>query len=318
MANQIPGCFCDGKLANSGTPNKQEIFGILTGKYVTPLVADDGTRNSLDLSASDLGQELLDKINHPDPSKRWYPYHKLKNVTEEQADANFDEADDGSKEFLSKGIKSKTMEMWSKGNQYFAKVPGNCTEFGEYDIDDCASIRGEKESLTDTKLYPREVNHRSVDNKFMNKTNDATQKIIITYDYDKQSSDENQYMVPASAFAPYNPLRLSGMLDVDLTLEALTNTTIQVDATLHYGTADKLIKVKGLVTADFEVINTDTGDTLTVTVAESTTVAGRYVITIDAGDAPTAGDVLTVKVFKAATGNNLKGKESKATEVIAV
>lgn len=318
MANQIPGCFCDGKLPNSGLPNKQEIFGILTGKYVTPLVANDGTRNSLNLAASDLGQELLDKINHPDPSKRWYPYYKLKNVGEDQADANFDEADDGSKEFLSKGIKSKTMEMWSRGNQYFAKVPGNCVEFGEYDIDDCANVRGEKESLDSTELFPREVNHRSIDNKFMNKTNDMTQKIIITYDYDKQSSDENQYMVPASAFAPHNPLKLSGMLDTYLTLQALTNTTIQVDATLGFGTAIDLIKVQGLVTADFEVINLTTSSTLTVTVTESTTVAGQYVIEIDAGDAPTASDVLTVKVFKAATGNNIKGKESAATQVIAV
>lgn len=315
----LPGCFCNGELQNSGLPASQKLFDIKEGMFIVPLLADDGTRNSFNLAAADLDQELLDKVNHSDPSKRWYPYHQLKNVTEEQADATFAEADNGERDKLRNGIKTITEEMWATGHQFFGKVPENCVPFGIVCIDVCGNLLGEKESKTSTLLYPRTVNHRSVDKVFMNKTNNDAQKITLSYDYGYLTSDANQYVVPKSAFSTVDPRQLSGMLDVNLTLEATANDTIVIDAALDFGDAITLTPVEGLVTADFTMINVDDGNaTLTITVVESTTTPGRYTATIDAGDVPTAGDELTVSVFKAATANLEKGKEGDAVSVTAV
>ena len=315
----LPGCFCNGEMQNIGQSNAEKLFDIKEGMFIVPLLDSDGNRNSFNLAASDLDQELLDKVNDPDPSKRWYPYHQLKNVTEEQADATFAEADNGEKDKLRNGIKSITEEMWSTGHQFFGKVVENCVPFGVVCIDVCGNMLGEKESKTSTLLYPRTVNHRSVDKMFMNKTNNDAQKITLTYDYGYLTSDANQYVVPKSAFTTVDPRQLSGMLDVNLTLTAIANDEIQIDATLDYGDAIDLTPVQGLVTGDFTMKNLDDGGaTVTIVIAESTSVPGRYTATIDSGDLPTAGDELTVEVFKAAASNLEKGKEGDPVIVEAI
>lgn len=85
---QVAGCSCRGRLGNSGIPSVKP-FGITSGFIFVPILADDGTRNGLDLSSTTLEADILALINNPDPSKRGYLYQDLRNVTHTEADATY-------------------------------------------------------------------------------------------------------------------------------------------------------------------------------------------------------------------------------------
>jgi hypothetical protein len=314
MSN-IPGCVCSGKIQNSGDPGGA-LFSVVVSTYVVPLLADDGIKNYLDLTAANLGTELLSKVNHTDPSKRFYPYHQLKNVTKEQPEGTFETSDNDERFKLRSGIKTVAYEMWAKTNQYFGKVSDVCPPFGIIEVDECGNIRG---TLSGTELHPRKVNQYSYDSRFMDKTNAAASKIMVSFDFDRLTADADQWMVPASAFGVLSPLFINGMVDVNLTITPLTATTLTVVAELPFGTALERLKFRGGLLANFTLFNVTDASTIALdTVVENVSVPGEYLVTIDAADTPTTADVVSVTVFKAATTTDQFGYESQATNYVSL
>lgn len=307
----IAGCNCNGQIGNTGFPNVKP-FGVTSGIFLMPILASDGTRNGFDLTSATLAQDLLDAINNPDPSKRLYPFNNLRNVTHNEADPNYETADNGERFKTRDGIKTVSFECWGVNEQYYAKVSDNCVSFGIFLVDVCGNLKGQKEGKG---LYPRPVNKYSYDAKFIDATADAGTKVMIQMDYSLVTSDGDQWMIPADLFAPYSALELNGMIDVNLDITVETDTELIVKASFNYGNAVEQLPWTGAVVGDFTAKNVSTTSNITIaSVVENPTTPGTYTVTIPA---QANGDACTLKAFHAATGNMLFGFESAVTPFVA-
>ena len=304
MSN-IVGCGCSGDTHNTGSLS-QKLFNIKSSIFIVPLIAADGTRNSLNLAAADLGAELLGKVNHADPTKRFYPIHDIVNFEPAQEDAAFATTAGGENFKLRDGIKSETWELWTKSEQYYAKLKGFCYNWGMIEVDNCGNIRGYKETSTATLLYPRKVNVQSWDAKYMDANDSNVQRIMASVQFKRGDNHGKLWLVPSSYFGENNPLKLFGLVDVVVEATPLTDTTIQLNVYGTYGNAVALIPVSGLVVGNVATLNTTENTTVTnSTLVADAVIAGQYVLTIAA--AQTTGDLLKISIFQAATGAELQG-----------
>jgi len=235
----------------------------------------------------------------------------LRNVTHNEADPNYETADNGERFKTRDGIKTVTFECWGVTEQFYAKVSDNCVQFGVFLVDVCGNLKGQKE---DTHLYPRPVNKYSYDAKFIDATADAGTKVMIQMDYSLVTSDGDQWMIPSDMFAPYSALELNGMIDVNLNIIVIDDTLLQVKATFNYGNAVVQLPWTGAVLSDFSAKNLGTGLNISIaSVTESTSTPGTYEITIPAQTESSC----TLKAFHAATGNLVFGFESAVTPFTA-
>lgn len=309
---EIAGCACTGAgIGNSGYPSGVKPFGVTAGIYKVPILAGDGSRNGLSLSSTTLGADILAMINNPDPTKRAYPFQDLKSVTPAEEDAVFVTDDRGVRSWLRNGIQMITYSVWGVSEQYYANVNSICVDFGIYEIDNCGNLKGQKEG---EYLYPRPMNTQSFNSKFLPQTNEAKSQVVFNVDYDVNTSNGDQWMLPASDFT-FNLLQLKGMIDVAITLvDVVSATSFIVDCEFNYGYANAPLPWTGAVLADFDLYNvTDSAVITPSAVAESATIPGRYTFTVPAVDAT---DEVTVNAFKAATGNLLNGFEGIELEFI--
>ena len=315
MSN-IVGCGCSGDTQNTGYLS-QKLFNIKTSIFIVPLVAADGVRNSLDLTVADLGAELLGKVNHADPTKRWYPIHEIKNFEPAQEDAAFATTAGGENFRLRDGIKSETWEMWGASAQLYAKIKGFCFEWGMVEVDNCGNIRGYKSTPTSTELYPRPVNVQSWDAKYMDANDSNVARIMLSVQFKRGDNHGKLWLVPSSYFGTNNPLELKGLVDVVVTATPLTDTTIQLNVAGQFGDAITLIPISGLVVADVTTLNQTTELAVTnSTLVANATIAGQYVLTIAA--AQTTDDLLKFTVFKAATGALTQGYSGSVSNIEAL
>lgn len=306
---------CAGYLKNTGVPANVKPFGRIYGMYYVPLVADDGTRNSLDTGAVDLDAELLGKINHADPSKRWYPLLDLKNVTPAQEDANYETDDAGQRFKTLDGRESISFQRWGSTRQEFAQLEDVCVDFGVVLIDNCGNLLGEWDEVNDL-LFPREVNQGSYNANYMNATATESAKIMVEFDYDIISSDADQIMLSVDSFTAVTPLKLKGMIDVNVTVVSVDSATqITVQTNYNYGTVGALLPFKGAVGSDFELFNNTTNASISAPSLATTAADGQYELTFTA---QTAADVVKVDVFRAATGNNVNGFDGVSTTFVAI
>lgn len=315
MSNII-GCGCSGDTQNTGYLS-QKLFNIKTSMYIVPILAADGTRNGLDLTAPDLGAALLAKVNHADPTKRFYPIHEIKNFVPEQEDAAMATTNGGENFKLRDGIKSETWELWGASAQFYGKIKGFCYEWGVVEVDNCGNIRGLKDTATSTDLYPRPVNVQSWDAKYMDADDSNVARIMVRLEYKRGDNHAKLWLLPSNLFGTNNPLQLKGLVDVLITALPLTDTTIQLDVVGTFGTATTLIPINGLVVGNVTTLNTtDNAAVTNSTLVASATIAGRYVLTIAA--AQTTADLLKISVFKAATGALTQGFEGSVSGVVSI
>jgi len=306
----IAGCNCKGRIGNTGYPGVKP-FGVTSGVYMMPILANDGTRNGIDLTSATLAQDILDAINNPDPSKRMYPFNNLRNVTHEEADPNFETADNGERFKTRNGIKTVTFEAWGVNEQYFGKVSDNCVNFGIFLVDVCGNLKGQLEG---DKLVPRPVNQYSFYAKYIDATSDAGAKVMFSMDYSLITTDGDQWMIPSSLIAPFSALELNGLIDVDFEVEVIAPTQIDFRAKYEYGNAVKRLPWRGALIGDMTLINYSTGLPITISsMSESIVEDGYYTITIPA---QATGDLLALSAFRAATGNLLNGFEGETKTFI--
>lgn len=305
---------CAGYLKNTGVPAGVKPFGRIWGMYYVPLVADDGTRNSLDTGAADLNAELLGKINHADPSKRWYPLLDLKNVAPTQEGATY-ETDDAQQRFKTlDGRESISFQRWGATRQEFAQLEDVCVDFGVVLIDNCGNLLGEWDETNDL-LFPREVNQGSYNANYMNATATESAKIMVEFDYDIISSDADQIMLSVDSFTTVSPLKLRGMVDVNITVVSVDSATqITVQTNYNYGTVGALLPFKGASASDFSLFNNTTNLAIATPTLATTATDGQYELTFAA---QTAADVVEVDVFRAATANNENGFDGVPTTFVA-
>lgn len=306
------GCSqCTGTIKNTGYP-VTGVFGLTKGKGFMQLVANDGTRNSIDPFSATLEQDILDAVNNPDPSKRLYLFTNINNASAPQADANYANTDLNERFKTSEGITNVMWEQWGVSNQFYAKVQSQCVAFGEYEIDICGNFKGQLES--DNLLYPRPVNKDSYDAKFMPATATEKSRVMFNYDYEYTTSDANQWYIQFTEFGANNPLNLKSLIDVVLDITVVNATDLTITASFDYGYANSRIPWVGALAADIAGANLTTPASFALTSLTPTATDGTYDAVIPA---QTTSDSCTLKAFKAATSTLVNGYESIATPFTA-
>jgi hypothetical protein len=233
-----------------------------------------------------------DLINEADASKRWFPLPNFENVELPKADSQFEEANSGRMVFLRQGKRSFSGELWAEDSTptLLGKLQNNrCVDFGVYIVDVNGNLVGSK---VGTDLYPIPVDNPSFNPTFVFATDSTTQKIMVTFDFDRLFDESTMYMItPIEAGVNFNDL--SGLLDVVFSNTGTTATTFQATLALEYGTALNPIQFLGAVAGDFLLFNNDTSSVVTITVVEGP--AGDYLFTFTA---QTTGDEMVLSISK--------------------
>jgi len=305
------GCGCTGDFGNTGYPDAKA-FGVVKGKGFMRNVADDGTRNGFDLTSITFGSDLLAAINNPDPSKRLYIFNNINNATAPEADPTFATTDLGERYLTANGITNVLWEQWNVNEQFFNQVQSMCADMGEFEIDVCNNLKGQKEG---TVLYGRPINKNSYKAKFTPGTATTPSMVGFNYDYDYTTTDANQWQLPASVFGANLPLDLKGMLDVNLAITVNSATELTIVGTLNYGYANASMAWVGGLTADWSGYSLSSSAAIVIGSVTETAVAGTYTAVITAPITPGAA---TLTAFRAATAPILNGFESSATAFISV
>ena len=305
------GCVCAGTMNNTGYPNAKP-FGVVKGKGFMPLVADDGTRNGIDASSLTLEADILAAVNNIDPSKRLYLFTNIQNASAPEADPNYATSDLNERYKTSEGITNVLWEQWGVTEQFFDKVQSQCVSFGEYEIDVCGNLKGQKEG---TMLYPRPVNKSSYNAKFQGTTAATQSMVSFNYDYEYTTNDGNQWQIAAAAFGVNNPLELKSLIDVNLGITVDSATNLTVVASFDYGYANAVTPWQGALLADFSSANITTPAVISIASVTATGTAGTYTVVIPA---QIASDNCTLSAFRAASGTIVNGYESAATNYTAL
>ena len=284
------GCNCNSGLSNTGRPNCVPLQSVTSKLIMVPLKANDGTLNFIDLTAPI--PTWNDLINQMDASKRWFPLPNFENVELPKADSQFEEANSGRMVFLRQGKRSFSGELWAEDSTptLLGKLQNNrCVDFGVYIVDVNGNLVGSKH---DGGLYPIPVDNPSFNPTFVFATDSTTQKIMVTFDFDRLFDESTMYMItPLEAGINFNDI--SGLVDVNLTVVSSSSTDITFDAKLDYGTALNPILFMGAVAGDFELYNNATSSIVTISLVEN--FDGNYTATFIA---QTSGDSLTLSVNK--------------------
>lgn len=279
-------CLCGTGMNNTGLVTCIKGFKKTTGFLIVPILANDGTRNSIDLSTT---IDMTAKVQHIDPSKRFYPVNDLKDVELPTAESRFETAKDGSKFKLADGIKSFKATIYEAGSMFASKLQGvSCEKYGVYLYDIDGNLRGVKDG---NLLYPVEIG--GWDAIFMDATDDNVSKIQIQFDFDILLKI-SRYWILSSTDLGVNPNDLLGLVDANLTEVSSGATSTVVTITSDYGSGLDALPIVGLVTADFSGYNDTDSASVSVTVAESTTIDGQYTITYTS---QTVADLVTFKVL---------------------
>jgi hypothetical protein len=263
-------------------------MGVAANFILVPLIANDGTFNKIDPSATLNDAYFTALINEADDSKRWYPTGKLKNVTTDRADPILETFEDGSSVFIRDGIRNFTA-MIIKGSFELAKQfnANRCSTFGIFIVDLDGNILGTTKTGSDY-LYPIAVDAATFYAKPVFTTDTTIQKIMLQGQWDVLQKDDDLRMISASSISAANIVNLKGLMNVYATIVSTSTTTMVLDLYAKVGNIVTNYPIEGLVTADF--VSSDTGSTskmynitdasdLTVAATESTTVDGRYTLT---------------------------------------
>jgi hypothetical protein len=279
-------------------------MGVAANFILVPLIANDGTFNYIDPTATLNDAYFTALINEADDSKRWYPTGKLKNVTTDRADPILETFEDGSSVFIRDGIRNFTA-MIIKGSFELAKQfnANRCSTFGIFIVDLDGNILGTTKTGSNY-LYPIACDAATFYAKPVFTTDTTIQKIMLMGQWDVLQKDDDLRMISASSISAANIVNLKGLINVYATIISTSTTTMVVDLYAKVGDMANNYRIEGLVTADF--VSSDTGSTskmynitdasdVTVTAAESTTVDGRYTLTYTA---QTVADVLQPLIKK--------------------
>lgn len=298
-------CSCGVSLQNTGTPNCIPVFGVTKQLILVPLIANDGTENSIDPTDTLNSAYVTALINQADDSKRWYPVGPLKNVAGERADALMETFEDGSKVFIRQGVRSFTGLVLKGGPELLNQLNSNrCSSFGAFMIDSNGSLYG-KVKNDDGMLYPVEIQADSFYNKLMFTTDTTIQKIMISFEFGIDERDEDLRMILSSSFTGVNLANVRGLINAYVSVVSTGQTSMVVDVYNKYGDFINGSPVEGLLIADFASSVTETGskirnttdgaDVTLTTVTESTLQAGRYTL---AYTSQTVSDVLQPYIKK--------------------
>ena len=298
-------CTCKQGISNTGTPNCSSAIEVPVKLFVQSLYNSTGELNKIDLSTitspSDLDDAYFQSwINDADKSVRLFPLPKMKNVENSRGENRMETFKDGSKFFIGQG--TRTFKGYIVGKDASPQLAGQledlrCTDFGIYLAGASGSFIGS--DVIDGYLKPINIEQDSFTARYIPQTDDAVQKIEISFDFDMSEYDKNLRSIIAEEMT-CDVRELRGLMDVYVNYVDTTSAFVEVDLYTIFGTALNRIPVEGLVTADFissstlatgKLYNVTDDSDETLTAVESSTIPGRYTLSISAVN---SNDVLQV------------------------
>lgn len=298
-------CSCDVSLQNTGRPNCYPIIGVQKQFILVPLIAADGTENSVDPLAALNNAFFTALVNQADDSKRWYPTGELKNVAGERGEPVYETFEDQSKILIRQGVRNVTALIIKGSPELSGQLNANqCSTFGVYIIDNNGSLIG-KIKNNDGLLYPIAIDAATFNSKFVFTSDSTIQKLMLSFEWSIDERDEDMKMILASDITGINLVNIRGLMNVYAEIVSTSTTAMVVDLKVMQGDIIHETPVEGLLIGDFVSSvtgstskirnNTDAADITITTVVESTTVAGRYTISYAA---QTVSDVLQPLIKK--------------------
>lgn len=280
-------CACNSGLGNTG--RKKDLLKQSRGIILVQLVADSGTRNGIAVD-DDVDEEyVLELINNPDKSQRWYPIQDLKNVEDTRAESVFETFNDGTRAKTRQGNRSFIGSAINQGSIFLGKLDSfECQKMGVYFVDDCHNLVG---SLSDdgTVLYPVAIQDGSFDATLMKANDTATGRVQITFDISVLENDASLRVLEGLDFSAYE-----GLLDLTATISGISTTGFTATIVLDYEAFQEPLRQKGLVVGNFSLYNdTDAAPVVITSVTETSQSVYVFVM-----PAQTSGDILTLSLSK--------------------
>lgn len=301
-------CSCtDSKYPHTGfgCVPKIEITG---AEYYVKQVADDGNPNVIDLENDVIDEAfILAKINHADPSKRWYPVVGLDSPSTVRADnVNDTTSTLGIERFRRLGNLSVSYEVIENGTQLLAEQlnRASCGKWAKFSIDINGNLIAVKDYPESTTARPVRIESGTFVARYIYSTpSDKGSHVTVNYTVDRREKDGNLIVIYPDSTALL--LDREGLREALGEVVATTTTTLELDLFFSEGAATNTT-FKGLEQANFSIFNKTTDSSVAILgVVESPTIAGRYLLTFAA---QTPGDVLVPKVNYAGVSNDAIGK----------
>ena len=277
-------CVCGQGLSNTG--RKDELASVTRRFFFMQTVADDGTRNGINVNDAINEAYIVAKLNHADPSKRWFPTPELKNIVDERADPATESFNDGSSAITSEGVRSFIGLALKAGPVFLGKIESiGCEKVSVFYIDACNGITGTI-SADGLNLYPVQIASGSYYSKLMKISDAGINKVQLQFNVSSLEKDSNL----RTAKAETDLLSIDGLLDANAAISGATTTGFVAALTLDYGNFPEPLKVKNWVVGDFSLYNeTDLASVPITSVTE--TPSGTYTFVIPG---QTSADVMTL------------------------
>lgn len=297
-------CECNESFGNTGKAGCLPLFRKISGVFLVPTYDSTGALNSITVSTTIDDAFLTARLNDTDASKRWRPIMDLKNVTSDRPDPTYETAPDNSKAFVQDGVRTVTAEVWNQGPEFKQVLDAAvCVPMSIYVIDKDGNLRGIVDADSETLLFPIKTDQNSWNTKLIMATDTTIEKLLMTFDWAQSEDDALLRMIAASDMTA-DLLGARGLLTMNLTVGAITTTTVALTITTDYGSLKSKIGDSGLVVADFVSTvggatgklrnNTDSADITISSVTE--TAGGNFALVFT--PAQTSADVLAIKIVK--------------------
>ena len=226
-------CTCgDGGFGNIGLPACFSGAGLLDKDYFHNAYDKDGARNHISVTDFDENGKLteefiLNKLTHPDPTKRWYPSPDYEDVAPSRTEDQVYTSAKGTIKKLRSGQMQRTQEVLDVPHNWASKInAATCKEVAVYSIDEKGAMSGEV-SKDGTKFYGYLIQKGTLSAAPQEATTDKPAHTVITYQISRKSVEGLFLTISPEQIEP--DLRLGkSLIEVDLTQGAGTNTNTEI------------------------------------------------------------------------------------------
>jgi hypothetical protein len=278
-------CSCDGgTYVNLNRPNCVIEMKAIAFPIIFPRYDKDGNRNFIDLATvTDVGQHIKDMIaNYTTGDKRWVPFPRCENASFDRSETVYETAPSTRKYKIEGvgGVRTMKYELWGKDGVHailreLEKI--GCSEMDFVLVDVAGNIWGIKEDPTSTILTGYEMATETFDAFKVYATDTTTQKIMVQFDLDNETSESNSFAITPSELG-YKGTTLKGLVSTNLEALSATATTIIAYVSNGFGSALNALPITGLVVGDFLVKVNGGAGAFPTSIVETT--AGRYTLTV--------------------------------------
>jgi len=289
---------CSLSLNNTGVENCPSIFSATTGFFLVPLVAEDGTTNKVNLASlvANPATYISGLINQSDATKRWYPVQDIKDITNERAEATFQEFSDGSKFYVKQGVRTFTGFKPKVSSTWVGKLDNNrcAPDYGLFFITKTLDLVGKRISGDVDYLYPVQIAKQTFVAQFTPQTETTVQGATISFEFDLSEKDADLAMITATTLSPVRLNSYNGLVDVVSTVSGESTTGFTIALGVVGGNFVTNVPVTGLVVGDLALYNVTDSASITPTSLTETS-DGTYVVVMPA---QTSADVVRATFTK--------------------